>query len=54
MGDLSEAKLLADFDQLVDEGVIVYGPHEVVEVACDGYPVSLCLINLVTNHMLHP
>ncbi|KAF2107839.1 hypothetical protein BDV96DRAFT_505521 [Lophiotrema nucula] len=38
MADLSDDKLLADFDQLVEEGVIVYGPHELVEVDCDGYP----------------
>lgn len=28
------------FDQLVSDGVIVYGQHTAIEHAADGYPVS--------------
>lgn len=36
----SKAQIVATFDALVAEDVLVYGPHEVVEYDCEGYPVS--------------
>jgi hypothetical protein len=41
MGDLNEDKALAVFDQLVLEGVLIYGPHQSVVREAEGYPVSL-------------
>lgn len=39
MEDLNEDKLIATFDYLASEGVIVYGPHETVRYVDEGYPV---------------
>jgi hypothetical protein len=39
MDKLSEGTLVTIFDQLVSEGVIVYGPHESIKVNDGGYPV---------------
>jgi hypothetical protein len=39
MADVTEARLVETFDQLANQGVIVYGPHETVKVEDDGYPV---------------
>ncbi|KAF2735084.1 hypothetical protein EJ04DRAFT_576467 [Polyplosphaeria fusca] len=36
----SEDEILATFDQLYAESVIIYGPHEKVEVDCGGYPLE--------------
>jgi ATP adenylyltransferase len=33
-------QIIAVFDELVAEGVIAYGPYQVIEKDCDGYPVS--------------
>ena len=41
MGDLDENKTLAVFDQLVSEGILIYGPHQSVVREAEGYPVSL-------------
>ncbi len=41
MSGSDEDKALAIFDQLVSEGVLVYGPHETVVREAEGYPVSL-------------
>ncbi|KAG9199563.1 hypothetical protein G6514_008422, partial [Epicoccum nigrum] len=38
MGDLNEDKTLAVFDQLVSEGVLIYGPHQSVVRKAEGYP----------------
>jgi ATP adenylyltransferase/5',5'''-P-1,P-4-tetraphosphate phosphorylase II len=40
MENVTEAALTESFDQLVSEGVIVYGPHESVKLDDQGYPVS--------------
>lgn len=40
MEHISEEKLVATFDQLVSEGVIVYGPHTKYDTQDEGYPVS--------------
>ncbi|KAF2263784.1 hypothetical protein CC78DRAFT_267118 [Lojkania enalia] len=40
MADLSEQKIISTFDQLVAEGVIIYGPNEKIEIDCDGYPLE--------------
>lgn len=40
MHHLTEQTLTTTFDQLVDQGVIVYGPHESVKVEAEGYPVG--------------
>lgn len=40
MDIISENELVALFDQLVSEGVIVYGPHTKHVVEDEGYPVS--------------
>lgn len=39
MDALSEKTIIDLFDQLVSEGVIVYGPYETIAEACGGYPV---------------
>lgn len=39
MDDISEQNLIDTFDQLVSEGVIVYGPHTKHFVEDQGYPV---------------
>ena len=36
----SKEQMIATFDALVAEDVLVYGPHQVFEYDCDGYPVS--------------
>ena len=41
MGDLDEDKTLAVFDQLVSEGILIYGPHQSVVRQAEGYPASL-------------
>ena len=41
MSELDEAKTVAVFDQLVSEGVLVYGPHESIVREAEGYPVSV-------------
>lgn len=41
MGDSDESKAVAVFDQLVSEGVLVYGTHESIVREAEGYPVSL-------------
>lgn len=41
MVDSDESKVIAVFDQLVVEGVLVYGPHQSVVREAEGYPVSL-------------
>jgi hypothetical protein len=38
---ISEEELIGRFDQLVSEGVIVYGPHTKYETHDGGYPVSI-------------
>lgn len=40
MDTLSETSLTERFDQLVAEGVIVYGPHKSVQVEAEEYPIS--------------
>ncbi|KAF2848765.1 hypothetical protein T440DRAFT_469837 [Plenodomus tracheiphilus IPT5] len=40
MNQQSEESLTERFDQLVAEGVIVYGPHESIRVEAEGYPIS--------------
>ena len=40
MGDLDEAGVTAIFDQLVAEGILVYGSHESIIREAEGYPVS--------------
>lgn len=40
MSDLNEEKIIAVFDQLVSEDVLVYGPHESIVREAEGYPVS--------------
>ncbi len=40
MGRLSEEKILSTFEQLVQDGIVVYEPHEIIEEDCEGYPVS--------------
>ena len=40
MDGVSEAKLIDTFDELVSQGVILYGPHESVKLEAEGYPVS--------------
>lgn len=40
MEALSEDKVTATFDHLVQEGVIAYGPSTVIDVDANGYPVS--------------
>jgi ATP adenylyltransferase/5',5'''-P-1,P-4-tetraphosphate phosphorylase II len=41
MDGITEDKLITTFDQLVSEGVIVYGPHESIKRDDHGYPVLL-------------
>lgn len=36
----SKESIIATFDALVAEEVLIYGPHQVVEQDCNGYPVS--------------
>ncbi|KAF2689793.1 hypothetical protein K458DRAFT_358866 [Lentithecium fluviatile CBS 122367] len=36
----SKAQIVATFDALVADGVLVYGPHEAIEHDCDGYPLE--------------
>ncbi|KAF2256917.1 hypothetical protein BU26DRAFT_31978 [Trematosphaeria pertusa] len=33
-------QILATFDQLVSEGIVIYGPHRVIEEDCEGYLVE--------------
>ncbi|KAJ4989325.1 tetraphosphate phosphorylase 2 (ATP adenylyltransferase) [Stagonosporopsis vannaccii] len=40
MGDSYESKAIAVFDQLVSDGVLVYGPHESVVHEAESYPVQ--------------
>ncbi|EOA90638.1 uncharacterized protein SETTUDRAFT_144615 [Exserohilum turcica Et28A] len=41
MADAPHAAALVEaFDRLVDEGVIVYGPHQTIRVDANGYPVE--------------
>jgi hypothetical protein len=40
MDDITEDKLTETFDQLVAEGIIVYGPYESIKTEDHGYPVS--------------
>lgn len=40
MGDLDQSNVLAVFDQLVSDGVLVYGPHQSIVREAEGYPVS--------------
>lgn len=39
MDNISESNLLERFDELVAEGVIIYGPHTKRPVEAEGYPV---------------
>lgn len=39
MESLNEKKTVEIFDQLVSEGIIIYGPHEKIIENCGGYPV---------------
>ena len=39
MVDYSEAGLVETFDKLASEGAIVFGPHKIVSVEDNGYPV---------------
>lgn len=41
MNDSEEGKLIAVFDQLVSEGVVVYGPYDSITREAEGYPVSV-------------
>lgn len=41
MSNFEEGKALAVFDQLVSEGVLVYGSHQSIVREAEGYPVSL-------------
>jgi hypothetical protein len=36
----SKEQIIATFDALVADDVLVYGPHQLLEYECDGYPVS--------------
>jgi hypothetical protein len=36
----SEVQIVATFDTLVSDGLLIYGPHQVIEYDCEGYPVS--------------
>ncbi|EMD88897.1 hypothetical protein COCC4DRAFT_60432 [Bipolaris maydis ATCC 48331] len=40
MADYSEAGLVETFDKLASEGAIVFGPHKIVSVEDDGYPLE--------------
>ncbi|KAF2993695.1 hypothetical protein E8E13_002267 [Curvularia kusanoi] len=40
MGDFDKGKTLAVFDQLVSEGILVYGPHQSIVRDAEGYPVQ--------------
>jgi ATP adenylyltransferase len=39
MVNLSEDSITAVFEKLVAEGVVMYGPHEVVREDAGGFPV---------------
>jgi hypothetical protein len=39
MEEISSESLIATFDHLVSEGVIVYGPHTTHAIEDEGYPV---------------
>lgn len=39
MADYWEVGLVETFDKLASEGAIVYGPHKIVSVEDNGYPV---------------
>jgi ATP adenylyltransferase len=39
MDSISERQALTTFDELVAEGVIVYGPHTKHQLTDEGYPV---------------
>lgn len=41
MSILEGGKLIALFDQLVSEGILVYGPHESIIREAEGYPVGV-------------
>lgn len=41
MTELNEDAIVVIFDQLVSEGVLVYGPHESIIREAEGYPVSV-------------
>jgi len=41
----SKEQITATFDALVAEDALVYGPHQVLEYECDGYPVSAHLLD---------
>ncbi|KAF2462652.1 uncharacterized protein BDR25DRAFT_347664 [Lindgomyces ingoldianus] len=46
---LSKKEILATFDQLVSDGVIIYGPHEVIEHDCEGYPLEFRVCPSIAN-----
>ncbi|KAH9865194.1 hypothetical protein IAQ61_009141, partial [Plenodomus lingam] len=41
MDILTEEILIERFDQLVSEGVIIYGPHDTIPIEARGYPLTL-------------
>ena len=47
MAELNEDKITVLFDQLVSENVLLYGPHESVKCAAEGFPVSQAIIFVV-------
>ncbi|KAI8934751.1 hypothetical protein NX059_008439 [Plenodomus lindquistii] len=49
MDDLSEQTLITRFDQLVDEGIIIYGPHETIHVEAEGYPLTFRICPTLTT-----
>lgn len=55
MADAPHAAALVEaFDRLVDEGVIVYGPHQTIRVDANGYPVRTAFLSLVLGPPAKP
>jgi hypothetical protein len=43
INNITEDVIITTFDQLVTEGVLVYGPYESMKFTDYGYPVSKCM-----------
>ncbi|KAF2274775.1 uncharacterized protein EI97DRAFT_380411 [Westerdykella ornata] len=49
MEGLSETSVLSTFDELVQEGIITYGPHERVEKEYEGFPMEFRICPSLTK-----
>ncbi|KAF2016661.1 hypothetical protein BU24DRAFT_492710 [Aaosphaeria arxii CBS 175.79] len=49
MGSFTEDSIITIFEKLTDEGIIIYGPHEVVKKDYNGFPIEFRICPSLTR-----